>query len=174
MFARKCFLDKIQIISDTTKSCAYVYSGHRKWKGVSCDSAYYIFYVCSYSPQARQICKDATSRKYVEVDAQACTNDEFVWHTCPWTCGYCNQVDVPNVTLESNTELVNIESALSVGDVLQYRCKSAYSHVQGDFFRACQRTGVFTGDPPGCQAACTVPWPNNDSPLLEKISIHSV
>lgn len=58
---------------------------------------------------------------------------------------------VPNVTLESNTELVNIESALSVGDVLQYRCKSAYSHVQGDLFRACQRTGVFTGDPPWCQ-----------------------
>lgn len=51
LFARKCFLDKIKIISDTTKSCAYVYSGHRKWKGVSCDSAYYIFYVCSYSPQ---------------------------------------------------------------------------------------------------------------------------
>lgn len=55
LFARKCFLDKIQIISDTTKRCAYVYSGHRKWKGVSCDSAYYIFYVCSYSPQGNTL-----------------------------------------------------------------------------------------------------------------------
>lgn len=44
---------------------------------------------------ARKICKDASDncRKYVNADAQACTNDEFVWHTCPETCGYCNQID---------------------------------------------------------------------------------
>lgn len=55
----------------------------------------YLNFCCCCCCKARQICKDATSncRKYVEVDAQACTNDEFVWHTCPWTCGYCNQVD---------------------------------------------------------------------------------
>lgn len=38
----------------------------------------YLNFCCCCRCKARQICKDATSRKYVEVDAQACTNDEFV------------------------------------------------------------------------------------------------
>lgn len=57
---------------------------------------------------------------------------------------------VPSVTLESNTELVNTGSALAIGGVLQYRCKSGYSHTQGDLYRACKRSGSFTGDPPQC------------------------
>lgn len=158
--------------SGATKSCAYITDGNGKWKGTGCSSAYYIPYVCSYSPQARKICKDATDNcvKYVNADAQACTNDEFVWHTCPETCGYCNQIEdncpVPSITLESNTELVNADSALAIGDVLQYRCKSGYSHTQGDLYRACKRSGSFTGELPQCSVSSTVPEPNNNAPLL--------
>ncbi|XP_048737046.2 uncharacterized protein LOC125652118 [Ostrea edulis] len=156
-----------------SKSCAYMSAKTGKWRGVSCGSAYYIHYVCSYSPKARQICEDATSHceQYIQQDPHACANADFVWHTCPETCGYCNSVQdncpVPSVIPYSNTELLTSAAALSIGNVLEYRCKSGFSHADGNLHRACLRNGTFTGSLPVCKASDTMPEPNNDAPLLQ-------
>ncbi|XP_022328869.2 uncharacterized protein LOC111127870 [Crassostrea virginica] len=159
--------------SGDTKSCAYITDGTGKWKGSSCNSAYYIPYVCSYAPQARKICEDASPNclEYLNADARACTNDDFVWHRCPKTCGYCNKLEdrcsVLAPSLESNAELVTPEQSLGNGEYVEYRCKSGYSHTKGDLFRACKRgSGSLTGDEPVCEASNTVPERNNDVPLV--------
>ncbi|XP_061168908.1 uncharacterized protein LOC133178176 [Saccostrea echinata] len=157
----------------SSKSCAYISDRDGKWRGISCGSAFYISFVCSYSPQARTLCKDATPNcnKYLKLDARACKNDEFVWHTCPSTCGYCDNIEgkcvVPSVTTENNAEIITTNGALGIGDVLEYRCKSGFSHTSGSLYRACQRNGAFTGSTPVCKASNTVPEPSNDAPLLQ-------
>ncbi|XP_062599533.1 uncharacterized protein LOC134261073, partial [Saccostrea cucullata] len=157
----------------TSKSCAYMSDRDGKWRGISCGSAFYISFVCTYSPPDRKICEDATPNcnKYLELDPKACENDEFEWHTCPKTCGYCDNVQdncvIPSVSTESNAEIVTSAGALGIGDVLEYRCKSGFSHTDGSLHRACQRSGTFSGSPPECQSSSTVPEPNNDAPLVQ-------
>ncbi|XP_061193575.1 uncharacterized protein LOC133201786 [Saccostrea echinata] len=160
-------------IRDSWRSCAFISDRDGKWQGVSCGSAIYLRFVCSYSPQGRTLCKDASPNcnKYLTMDPRACENDDFVWHTCPSTCGYCDYVQgkciVPSVTTESNTEVVTTVSSLGIGDVLEYRCKFGFSHTGGSLYRACQRSGTFTGSQPLCKASNTVPESSNDAPLLQ-------
>ncbi|XP_062594587.1 uncharacterized protein LOC134256006, partial [Saccostrea cucullata] len=74
---------------------------------------------------------------------------------------------IPRVTTESNAEIVTTAGTLGIGDLLEYRCKSGFSHTDGSLHRACQRSGTFSGSPPVCQSSSTVPEPNNDAPLLQ-------
>ena len=55
----------------------------------------YFYYSLFLFNTARKICKDASPNclEYLNADARACTNDEFVWHTCPKTCGYCRKLE---------------------------------------------------------------------------------
>ncbi|XP_048737036.1 uncharacterized protein LOC125652111 isoform X1 [Ostrea edulis] len=155
------------------KGCALVSARTGKWQGINCGSAFYIAYVCSYSPKARQICEDATPKCeiYLNLDPRACENEDFVWHTCPKTCGYCDNIQdncpVPCVTPDSNTELVRSAAALSTGNVLEYKCKAGFSHVDGNLHRACLRNGTFSGSLPVCKASSTIAEPNNAAPLLK-------
>lgn len=68
---------------------------------------------------ARKICKDASDncRKYVNADAQACSNDEFVWHTCPKTCGYCKQIEGNHMGFFLELYCIQLECKLKTGPI---------------------------------------------------------